>query len=433
MKFPVITNSFDAWWHWSPFPNENNIFYTICEGGSCGANRYFLIKYNVDTQEIVPIIRYQSAPNINLSETKALGFTKLNSPSGTREFIIKDGADKFYRIFLDRQSDGTFGPGKRIIEHGAITDREDEWGWLPTSSHPGGVHGDHSPSGKYYGLIGINQWVFKNDFAGGSFPYNAANVWSNAIYWQDFSNIQATRLSWDVTDDWFVGDNVSCQSWPPGSYPPTTGSGSGSPSICPDQKVYQVLFDHELAEQNLGSHNVPGVFTGNLLVKRTSSNTWHFCVPGTDCTNNVSPAEMHTVNYGQLAFPYITPNAKLMFFSGTNGKYTIDDKGACKFLLDNAEYRWMRPDAACDAIGNNYEGGGLYLAELEYADGHDVINNSADVNGDGRVNIKDIQACIKVITKSDLSYQDQCRVLAPALEITNIKDIQEIIKAIIGS
>lgn len=60
-----------------------------------------------------------------------------------------------------------------------------------------------------------------------------------------------------------------------------------------------------------------------------------------------------------------------------------------------------------------------------------INNNPADVNNDTYVNIKDIQACIKVITKSDLTYQDQCQVLAPPPEVTNIKDIQVIIREII--
>lgn len=56
----------------------------------------------------------------------------------------------------------------------------------------------------------------------------------------------------------------------------------------------------------------------------------------------------------------------------------------------------------------------------------------ADINSDGKVNIKDIQACIKVITRSNLTYENQCSVLATPNATTNIKDIQVIIRKIIN-
>lgn len=56
----------------------------------------------------------------------------------------------------------------------------------------------------------------------------------------------------------------------------------------------------------------------------------------------------------------------------------------------------------------------------------------ADVNNDKNINIKDIQSCIKVIMRSDLTYENQCSALTAPDATTNIKDIQAIIRAIIG-
>lgn len=56
-----------------------------------------------------------------------------------------------------------------------------------------------------------------------------------------------------------------------------------------------------------------------------------------------------------------------------------------------------------------------------------------DANKDNNINIKDIQACIKVITNSqpDQNIIDKCKAVALPNDVANIKDIQEIIKKII--
>lgn len=65
--------------------------------------------------------------------------------------------------------------------------------------------------------------------------------------------------------------------------------------------------------------------------------------------------------------------------------------------------------------------------------------SNADVNGDGQVNIKDIQICIKAITAPDsfttpdqLNQLSKCKAVAPPDTIVNIKDIQAIVRVIIN-
>lgn len=64
-----------------------------------------------------------------------------------------------------------------------------------------------------------------------------------------------------------------------------------------------------------------------------------------------------------------------------------------------------------------------------------IVNNPADVNNDGRVNIKDIQACVKGIINQNSIPSGQlqkCQAVAPPAEIVNIKDVQAIIQVIVN-
>lgn len=82
-----------------------------------------------------------------------------------------------------------------------------------------------------------------------------------------------------------------------------------------------------------------------------------------------------------------------------------------------------------------------YMIHAVYDDGSVSIpsnvkttsqDNPADINGDDKVNIKDIQSCIKMITGSDKTFEANCQKVALPDNVTNIKDIQEIIRKIIN-
>lgn len=102
-------------------------------------------------------------------------------------------------------------------------------------------------------------------------------------------------------------------------------------------------------------------------------------------------------------------------------------------------------DQCADDMDNDGDGKIDYPADpgcsSAYGDGDesDTSVNPADVNSDGNISIKDIQICVKAIvapgsftTPDELNQLSKCQAVAPPETTVNIKDIQEIIKAIIG-
>lgn len=146
-------------------------------------------------------------------------------------------------------------------------------------------------------------------------------------------------------------------------------------------------------------------------------------------SNNIMPVGYPLLHSSCLTLGTIiesgTINGDPAFVDGSNHIYTLTSTS----IALNSGIATNAPNH--DILGVlRPQGSGYDIGAYEYNGGS--VFNPADINGDSKVNIKDIQACIKVITRSNLTYENQCRVLAPPEITTNIKDIQVIIRAIIG-
>lgn len=122
-------------------------------------------------------------------------------------------------------------------------------------------------------------------------------------------------------------------------------------------------------------------------------------------------------NYYEFTGPNMNHGGTAMGFDSTEqGKQSYND-----YLAYGKYNNWSR-----DAWDNN----GFYHVEVQIGNA-----NPADVNEDGNVNIKDIQACIKAIVDANSipeTYLNNCQKVAPPETTVNIKDIQEIIQTIVG-
>lgn len=127
------------------------------------------------------------------------------------------------------------------------------------------------------------------------------------------------------------------------------------------------------------------------------------------------------------------------------GPHTVSFKG--RSPLTRLDYFYLQPygftSQCMDGIDNDNDGLKDYGTAATNDHGCDYPTDNdetdtlppfakADIDHNRVVNIKDIQACIKVITGSNMTYEDQCSVLAPPTDRTNIKDIQVIIREIIN-
>lgn len=348
-----IPSKYELYVQWSPFAGETNLIYAL------NKSTRMLVTYNVDNEIETSIISY-ALPGWTADELNKLrinGFTTTGSPSGTREVII-DGP-KAIRVYLDRQLDGSFRyPTRTEPAAGAKTCSLEACWWSP---YLGSVHTDQSPDGAYFIAYGMIQTIMKNDYSGNPCYYYGGPPLVEH-WWEDKASYNVeyaiAHVSWKLgpSNVWYIGSNYNaaegaCESCFQNKpyYPHLTRS-----------RITQVIFNRDLAEANLDKHSsyeVPGLITHIPLIVRTSAGLWIY--------DKNYPDKL--VNYHGLPSAAIAPDGLHLYFHGTNGKYTRDDKGVCQWLASNQSYVPNYPitKTKCDAIGNNWEGIGAYIAELE--------------------------------------------------------------------
>lgn len=211
-----------------------------------------------------------------------------------------------------------------------------------------------------------------------------------------------SHLDWDVSPDWFITDGYA--------------NFSGNAPAVRTNAITQIFIniDTETFGKRLDLHYQP---TAQGWIKKYDTQ----CIADSDCGYNKycnvksGFCERDVSNYHAGLLPKLNNSGTALVYTSTGGKYSLSD-----YLEYGIDHGWTGEE-----VGTL----GLYLMEFEPSNN---IFAPADVNGDDHVNIKDIQACIKVITRADLTYENQCKVLADPDITTNIKDIQVIIQAIIG-
>jgi hypothetical protein len=343
---------------WSPYSGESNIVYAL------NRNSKKLVTYNVDTGAETELISYDNVGGVTTAEI--LGFTKdavTGSLGHQHEIIIKlrwgYGTDTaVVRIFTDRQGDGSFGASKQIIAWENMPSSCDaRVGWYPDPQIS--IHGAVSPDGFY----DATYWgVAKNDFDGDSclntdniYPINADRHWKDDDMYS--GQLGLTHVSWFGSNDWFIeGSENTLVFQTIGSYPEIITS-----------KIYQVSFNRTLADLRT-NNNCSDCFGHNLLISRSSAAIWYSystysCTKSSDCSSrwpyticgSGNLCRTSSIDYSGMSTPTIGIDGLHLYFHGTNGKYSRDDKGECtrKPTMTN-----------CNGIGDNWEGLGAYIAEL---------------------------------------------------------------------
>jgi len=319
---------------WSPYAGETNIVYALNKTSKK------LVKYNVDTGVETNIISYDPGDGTDVSAAAIAGFSRTATIAGDphKDYIVVWFTYNAYlpvwEIYTDR--DNNFASPTRTRMSSIPLNCDIKRVWYPQL---GLTHNGHSPDGLYWARYGRINGVVKNDFSGSDCVDSSGpdDVFYAPSYWFD-PNRQGTpvenytyidHVAWNGSNDWFIGSNVTL---PSDSVPTTPAIG--------DEKMWQVIFNRTLAENNPNTHDVSGVFTSNLLISRKSARYW--LNGGTQ-----------SVNYHAIATATDSPNGLYLYFQGTGsedgltGKYTREDYS-------------LRPDI----VGSNWEGRGTYIAEL---------------------------------------------------------------------
>jgi hypothetical protein len=337
---------------WSPYPGETNIVYAL------NRTTKMIVAYNVDTAVETAIISY--AHGASVADAEILGFTKdavTGSLGHQHEIVVK-------LVWYYGQG-GT--SGRFFTDHAnAFTSPTATWENIPYSCdakmawYPEilDVHGAVSPDGLYYATY----WgVGKND--GGNYScIETDNLKLNsARHWKDddmYNNqMGLTHVSWFGSNDYFMEGAENTRVFQTlGNYPELI-----------TEKVYQVSFNRTLANTR-ANDACPDCFTHNLLINHSSATIWYSystysCTTSSDCSSHWpyticgdgGHCRTTSFNYSGMPLPTIGADGLHMYFHGTNGKYTRDDKGECvnKPSMTN-----------CSSIGNNWEGLGAYIADL---------------------------------------------------------------------